>query len=103
MMMREGDPELQKEKFDKIAPGLHIDRVRVPVFVSHGGYDGIADISQSTRLISQLEKYHVPYESNLVATEVHGMAHLSNEVDLYKKIEVFLATNLQPREHAASN
>jgi acetyl esterase/lipase len=101
MMLREGDPQTQQEKFDKIAPVRHIDRVRVPVFVSHGGYDTIADISQSTRLISELEKYHVPYEANIVSTEGHGMQHVSNEVALYEKIEAFLAKNMQPIAAAA--
>jgi acetyl esterase/lipase len=103
MMLREGDPDTQPEKFDRISPVHHIDHVRVPVLVSHGGNDTIADISQSTHLISELEKYHVTYETDIVSAESHGMQHMKNEVELYRKIEAFLAKNLQPRAPAGSN
>jgi acetyl esterase/lipase len=102
MMLREGDPNTQKEKFDAIAPVRHINRVRVPVFVSAGGYDEIADIGQSKRLLSELEKNNVPHESFIVSTETHGMQHLSNEVALYSRIEAFLARNIAPSPPAAA-
>jgi acetyl esterase/lipase len=97
MMQREGDPKTHREKFDAIAPVRHISRVRVPVFVSAGGYDTIADIGQSRRLLSELEKNNVPHESFIVGTETHGMQHLSNQVALYERIEAFLARNMAPK------
>jgi dienelactone hydrolase len=97
MLHRLGDPAVEREKFDAIAPVRHIDRVRVPVFVSHGGYDPVADVGQSTRLIGELERHHVPHESYLVTTETHGMQHVTTEVELYTRIESFLARNLAPR------
>lgn len=96
MLEREGDPKAHPEKFEAIAPVRHIRRVRVPVFVSAGGYDTIADIGQSKRLISELEKNNVPHESFIVGTETHGMQHLSNQVALYERIEAFLAQNMAP-------
>ena len=101
--MRElGDPDQQREKFDAISPGRHVDQIRVPVFVSHGKDDPNVDIGQSKRLISELEKNHVPYESFLVGEEGHGMKHLKNEVELYTRIEAFLATHLAPAAPAAA-
>jgi dipeptidyl aminopeptidase/acylaminoacyl peptidase len=91
-----GDPAREPEKFDGISPSRHVDRIRVPVFVSHGRDDPIADISQSKHLVSELEKYHVPYESLLVSEEGHGMGHLKNEVELYTRIEAFLGKYLAP-------
>lgn len=91
-----GDPKANPAKFDAIAPVRHIDKVHVPIFVNHGGYDPIADIGQSTRLISELEKHNIPFEKLIVSEETHGMAHLSNEVELYGRIEVFLAKYLNP-------
>jgi dipeptidyl aminopeptidase/acylaminoacyl peptidase len=96
MMEREGDPALNKEKYDAISPARHIDRLRVPVFISHGGYDQIADIGQATHLEDELRKHNASYEKNIVATEVHGMAHLSNNVVLYDKILAFLDRNMAP-------
>jgi len=96
LLRRLGDPRVEAEKFDKIAPVRHVDRVRVPVFVTHGGYDPIADIGQSTRLISELKKNNVPNESYIVGSEGHGMLHLANRVEQYSRIEAFLARNMAP-------
>ena len=94
LLRKLGDPEQQRERFDAISPVRHVDRVRVPVFVSHGKDDPIADIGQSRRLISELEKNHVPHEAFLVSEEGHGMGHLDNQVELYSRIETFLAKYL---------
>jgi len=96
LLRRLGDPRKEPEKFDGIAPVRHVDRVRVPVFVTHGGYDPIADIGQSTRLISELNRNNVSNESYIVGSEGHGMMHLSNRVEQYSRIEAFLARNTAP-------
>ncbi len=96
LVFKLGNPKDQREKFDSIAPVRHIDKVHVPVFVSHGGYDPVADIGQSTRLISELERYHVPYDKLIKSEESHGMQHLDNQVELYSRIEAFLAKNMAP-------
>ncbi len=94
MIRNLGDPKVEKEKFDAISPGRHVDRIRVPVFVSGGKDDQTVEILQSKNLISELEKYHVPFEKLLVSDEGHGMGHLKNEVELYTRIEAFLAKHL---------
>ena len=96
MMRKLGDPKLQQEKFDAISPLRHVEQIRVPVFVSGGKEDQIVEIQQSKRLISELEKNHVPFEKFLVSDEGHGMGHLKNEVELYSRIEAFLEKYLKP-------
>ena len=96
LMHRLGDPRRDLAKFDEIAPVRHIDRVKVPVFVSHGKDDDNVDVGQSTRLISELEKYNVPHESYIVASEGHGMHYFKNRVEQYTRIEAFLAKYLGP-------
>jgi dipeptidyl aminopeptidase/acylaminoacyl peptidase len=100
LLRRLGDPRTETARFDAIAPVRHIDRVRVPVFVTHGGYDPVADIGQSTRLISELKRNNVPYESYIVGSEGHGMLHFANRVEQYSRIEAFLAKNLAPAGQA---
>jgi len=98
LMHRLGDPRKDVDKFDQIAPVRHIDRVKVPVFVTHGRDDDNVDVGQSTRLISELEKYNVPHESYIVASEGHGMHYFRNRVEQYERIEAFLAKYLsRPR------
>jgi dipeptidyl aminopeptidase/acylaminoacyl peptidase len=92
-----GDPRKEPAKFDAIAPVRHVDRIKVPVFVTHGGDDPIADIGQSSRLISELKRNNVPYESFIVGSEGHGMQHFANRVEQYSRIEAFLAKNMAPQ------
>lgn len=101
MKRKLGDPKKQKEKFDAISPARHVDQVRVPVFVSHGKDDPIADVGESKRLISELEKYNVPHEVLLIGGEGHGMGHLKNQVELYSRVETFLRKNLAPEPATA--
>jgi dipeptidyl aminopeptidase/acylaminoacyl peptidase len=94
---RLGDPALEIGKFDAISPARHVDQIRVPVFVSHGEDDPVADVEGSRRLISDLKKYHVPCEELIVSGEGHGMHYLKNRVELYSRVEAFLAKNLAPQ------
>ena len=96
LMRRLGDPRRDVEKFDEIAPVRHVDRVRVPVFVSHGRDDDNVDVGQSTRLVSELEKHNVPHESYIVGSEGHGMHYFKDRVEQYTKIEAFLAKYMAP-------
>ena len=96
-----GDPKKDKAKFDEISPARHVDRIRRPVFVSHGKDDPVADVEESLRLISALEKYRVPHEVFIVSGEGHGMSRLKNEVELYGRVEAFLAKYLAPEKSAS--
>jgi acetyl esterase/lipase len=96
LLRRLGNPKSDPARFEALQPVNHMDRVRVPVFVTHGGYDPIADIGQSTHLISELKRNNVPYESYIVGDEGHGMLHFANRVEQYSRIEAFLAKNMAP-------
>ncbi len=89
-----GDPKTQKEKFHDISPVNFVSQLHVPVLVAHGKDDPIAPVSQSRKLVSELERYKVPHEAYFTADEVHGMAQLDDQVELYGRIEAFLAKNL---------
>jgi acetyl esterase/lipase len=94
MKRKLGDPKKQQDKYEAISPVRHIERVRVPVFVSHGKDDPIAHVGESKRLIAELKKHRVLHETLLIGGEGHGMAHLKNEVELHSRIEVFLRKHL---------
>ncbi|HEX5577509.1 MAG TPA: S9 family peptidase [Gemmatimonadaceae bacterium] len=98
MVRKLGDPKTQREKFDAMSPIRRVDRIRVPVFVAGGKEDLVVEISQSKALIDALERHDVPHEKLLVREEGHGMAHLENQVELYGRIEAFLAKHLAPRK-----
>jgi len=96
LLFKLGDPKKDPAKFDAISPVRHVDKVHIPFFVNHGGYDAVSDIGQSKRLISELEKHNIPVEKYLVYDETHGMSHLSDQVELYSRIEAFLAKYMNP-------
>lgn len=101
MRRKLGKPEDQPEKYAQISPVRHVSRIKVPVYVGHGGDDQIAQITQATRLINELEKHKVPFEKRIERSEGHGMAYTQNSVELYTEIEVFLAKHLAPRAKPA--
>lgn len=96
MRRKLGDPKQEAEKYAEISPLRHVANVRVPMFVAHGKEDRVAAIAESRRLVDELENHHVPHEKMFVRGEGHGMAHLDKQVELYGRIEVFLAKNLAP-------
>lgn len=102
MRRKLGDPRTQKDKYDAISPVRRVEQVQVPVFVSHGKEDRVAYIGESRRLINELEKYKVPHEAFLVSGEGHGMSYLKNRVQLYERVEQFLAKHLAPRNGGAA-
>jgi len=97
LLRKLGDPKTNPGKFEAISPGRRVDRIRVPVFVAGGKQDKVVEITQSKRLISALEKSKVPHETFIVLEEGHGMAHLDNQVELYGRVEKFLAKHMAPR------
>lgn len=98
-----GDPETHREKFDEISPLRHVANIRVPVFVAHGKEDRVAEASESRRLVNELEKHRVPHEKLFVSGEGHGMGHLKNQIELYNRIESFLAKHLAASATPASS
>ena len=97
-----GKPDEQPEKFRQISPVHHVSKIRVPVFVAHGGDDPITEITQATRLIGELARAGVPHEKHIERSEGHGMSYTRNTVELYEKVEAFLAKNLAPRAAPAA-
>ncbi len=91
-----GDPKKNKACYDEVSPLRHIDQVKIPVFVTHGKDDFIAQASQSRRLVDELEKHHVPYEKLFVGGEGHGFAYYKNRMKVFTAISAFLEKNLAP-------
>ncbi len=91
---RLGDPKKDPAKFRAISPIHFVENMQAPMFVSHGKDDPVASRLESQRLVTQLKKHDKVHESLFIAREGHGMAHLDNRVELYQRIEAFLAQHL---------
>ena len=97
-----GDPKANEEKFEEISPLRSAAKIKVPVFVAHGGSDVVTSVEQSQRLVAELKKAGVPNETYFQRGEGHGMADLDHRVKLYTEIEGFLARHLAPRAARAT-
>lgn len=92
-----GDRKDQKARFEEITPLNATDKITIPVFIAHGRKDWVVSASQSDRLVSALKKRDIPHETMFVSNETHGFRNLDNRVELYTRIEAFLARHLAPR------
>jgi len=92
-----GDPSQKPEAFDAIAPLRHLERVKVPVFVSHGTDDPVASLKESKALIAGLKRAGIPCEVQIEEGEGHGFRKKDNRDAFYERVEKFLEINLAPR------
>ena len=89
-----GDPKTQLEKFDAIAPLRHAEQIQSAVLICSGQYDPTFLTNESKELVSIVKKNHLPAETMYFLNESDGVSHLGNKVELYSRIETFLAENL---------
>jgi dienelactone hydrolase len=94
LLLKLGDPEKDPEKFDAMSPLKHAADIRVPVFVSYGEYDSSAEKSMAKDLLAIVRKKGIAAESISFRDEYHGAHYLEHKVELYKRIEAYLAKNL---------
>jgi dienelactone hydrolase len=95
MLFKLGDPKKEPEKFDAISPLKHAADIRVPVLVSYGEYDSSAAISRAKDLISTVKKKGIAAAAISFRDERGGAHYLDHRVELYQRIEAFLAENLR--------
>jgi dienelactone hydrolase len=96
MVRKLGDPKKDPEKFDAIAPLRHAEQIRAAVLIAYGEYDPSYEISEAKELVSIVRKNRLPAETMSFVNEGYGVRHLGHKVELYSRIEAFLAENLGP-------
>jgi dienelactone hydrolase len=89
-----GDPATSPDRYRAMSPLPHADQIRAPVFLAWGEYDNPEMIAQDKRLASALKKNGVAAETRSFADEAVGIRHLDHRIELYQRIEAFLAKNL---------
>jgi pimeloyl-ACP methyl ester carboxylesterase len=78
------------------SPIIYVSPNTVPVYILHGRFDSVADVSSATQLAAALEAAHVPHELHLVDTDhfPFSVAELALMVEWLKKT---LPPGMQPR------
>jgi len=102
MVFKLGDPKKEREKFNAMSPLEHAGQIRVPVLLSWSEYDPSVQISDLKSLASAVERNHVPVETMSFVNEADGVHHLGHKLELYTRIEAFLARNIGPAKPATA-
>ncbi len=87
---RVGNPETDKEQFEKTSPSLNADKIKKPVFIAQGANDPRVNIAESEQMVAALKKNNVPYEYMVKENEGHGFTKYDNQLEFYTRMLAFL-------------
>jgi dipeptidyl aminopeptidase/acylaminoacyl peptidase len=94
MCLKLGDPKNDPERFSAMSPLKHADDIRVPVLISEGEYDQSVELGMAADLVSAVKQKGIPAESIKFLNESAGVRDLDHRVELFERIESFLAKNM---------
>ncbi|MBL9204065.1 MAG: S9 family peptidase [Opitutaceae bacterium] len=89
-----GDPVKDADLLRSISPVHLVDRMRAPVLIIHGRDDPAVPFPQARGLVNALEKAGKPHEFMSKYNEQHGLLDFRNRVEMYQRIDAFLAKHL---------
>jgi dienelactone hydrolase len=89
-----GDPKADAAKFDALSPLRHAEQIQAAVLICTGEYDPTFVTKEAKELVSIAKKNRATSDTIYFLNEAGGVRHLANKVELYSKIDAFLAQNL---------
>jgi dipeptidyl aminopeptidase/acylaminoacyl peptidase len=95
-----GDPEKDKELFERISPLFHADKIKAPLFVAQGANDPRVNKQESDQIVDALKKRDIEVEYMVKENEGHGFRNEENRFDFYRAMEKFLGKHLGGRVEA---
>lgn len=78
----------------RFSPSKQADKVKVPVFLIHGGQDEIAPIEHAKRMRAALIAANNAPEWLVEPDEGHGFHDKKRQLELYQKLEAFFARHI---------
>lgn len=90
-----GGPDGAQDAYRAGSPVHRLENVRVPILVAHGERDIRVNPKQSEELVAELRRLGKTYEYVTYPTEAHGFLRAGPQVDFYRRLERFLASNLR--------
>ena len=92
-----GDPEKDKELMEAASPVMHVDSIRVPLFIAQGKNDPRVNIDESNQMVEALKARGIDVEYMVKDNEGHGFHNEENRFDFYAAMEKFWAKHLGGR------
>ena len=97
MKVQIGDPE-DKELMNRMSPLAHVDKIKAPLMIVHGAKDPRVVKKHATELRDALEDRGIKLTDDewiMKLNEGHGFRKEENRIELYQKMEKFLAKYLK--------
>lgn len=85
-----GDPERDKERFEKDSPITYLDSMRKPMLVIQGANDPRVVKEESDQIVEKLKEQGTEVDYLVLDDEGHGFSKKENEIKVYKQIIDFL-------------
>jgi dipeptidyl aminopeptidase/acylaminoacyl peptidase len=76
--------------FDEISPIHHVDKIKAPMFISHGANDPRVPVGEAEQMVQALRARNHPVEYVRFEDEGHGIVKLENRITAYSSIAAFL-------------
>jgi len=89
-----GDPEKDKELFEKVSPVFHADKIKAPLFIAQGRKDPRVNVDESDQMVDALKKRGIEVEYMVKDNEGHGFRNQENRYDFYGAMEKFFGKYL---------
>ena len=95
-MMHEmvGDPVADSTLMASASPVLHVDNIKVPLFIAQGANDPRVNKAESDQMVEALKKRGIEVQYMVKDNEGHGFRNEENRFDFYRAMEAFLAEHL---------
>lgn len=89
-----GHPEKDKDLLASSSPLLHIDKIKVPLFIAQGANDPRVKKSESDQVVEALKSVGIDVPYMVKDNEGHGFYNQENEFDFYREMEKFLKKHI---------
>jgi dipeptidyl aminopeptidase/acylaminoacyl peptidase len=90
-----GDPAKERERFRRVSPLEHADKMDAPLFLAYGTADVRVPFVHGQDFKRALDKYGKSYEWEAYDSEMHGLSLDANVFDFYNHVDRFMAKYLK--------
>lgn len=89
-----GDVGKDAAQLDATSPLVQAARIRQPVLMGHGGYDGVVPVAHASKLVDAVKPRNPDIELVVYDEEGHVLNLPKNRIDFWGRVEKFLARHI---------
>ena len=93
-----GNPKKDSLLMAEASPVLHVDKIKVPLFVAAGANDPRVNKAESDQIVNALKNKGIEVEYMVKENEGHGFLNQENQFDFYGAMEKFLEKHLKAKK-----